>query len=83
MGFFSTIVVGLIAGFLAHAIMKTRANIIVDLILGIIGGVVGGWLTTVLFKVDLMSGINPTSIIVALVGSIIVILIYRLIRREL
>ncbi len=82
MGLFSTIVVGLIAGFLAHVIMKTNANILVDLILGIIGGVVGGFLSTLLFKVDLMSGINIPSIIVALVGAIIVVLIYRLIRRE-
>ncbi len=82
MGIIATIIVGLIVGLLAHWIMRTRTGIIVDIILGIIGGFVGGWLSSLLFGVNLMSGINITSIIVALVGAIIVIAIYRLIRRE-
>jgi uncharacterized membrane protein YeaQ/YmgE (transglycosylase-associated protein family) len=82
MGIIATIIVGLIVGLLAHWIMRTRTGIIVDLILGIIGGFVGGWLSSLIFHVNLMSGINLTSIIVALVGAIIVIGIYRLIRRE-
>ncbi len=81
MGIFATLVVGAIAGFLAHLLMKTRTGLIVDLVLGIIGGFVGGWLTGLLLHENLMSGINLTSIIVALVGAIIVIAIYRLITR--
>lgn len=79
MGFFATVVVGLIAGFLAHLIMKTRTGLIVDLILGVIGGFVGGWLSAVVLGENLMTGINLTSILVALVGAIIVVVIYRLI----
>ena len=82
MGFLATIVVGLIAGFLAHLLMKTRTGLIVDLILGVIGGFVGGWLSSLIFGGNLMSGINITSIIVALVGAIIVIAIYRLVTRR-
>jgi uncharacterized membrane protein YeaQ/YmgE (transglycosylase-associated protein family) len=82
MGFLATIVVGLIAGFLAHLVMRTRTGLIVDLILGIIGGFVGGWLSSLLFGGNLMSGINLTSIIVALVGAIIVIAVYRLVTRR-
>jgi uncharacterized membrane protein YeaQ/YmgE (transglycosylase-associated protein family) len=52
-----------------------------DLILGIIGGFVGGWLSTLITGVNLMSGINLTSIIVALLGAIVVIFVYRLIVR--
>jgi uncharacterized membrane protein YeaQ/YmgE (transglycosylase-associated protein family) len=81
MGIFATLVVGLIAGFLAHLIMKTKTNILVDLILGIIGGFLGGWLSTLFLHNNLMSGINIISIVVALVGAVIVIFIYRLIRR--
>jgi uncharacterized membrane protein YeaQ/YmgE (transglycosylase-associated protein family) len=81
MGIFATLVVGAIAGFLAHLLMKTKTGLIVDLILGIIGGFVGGWLSSLLLGGNLMSGINLTSIIVALVGAVIVIAVYRLITR--
>ncbi len=82
MGILATIIVGLIVGLLAHYIMRTRTGLLADLILGIIGGFVGGWLSSLLFGVNLMSGINLTSIVVALIGAIIVIAIYRLVRRE-
>ncbi len=81
MGFFASIVVGLIAGFLAHLLMSTKTGLILDLVLGVIGGFVGGWLSSLLFGANLMSGINITSIIVALVGAVIVIAIYRLVTR--
>ncbi len=82
MGIVATLVVGAIAGFLAHLLMKTRTGLIVDLILGIIGGFVGGWLSSLLLGANWMTGINITSIITALVGAIIVIAIYRLITRR-
>jgi uncharacterized membrane protein YeaQ/YmgE (transglycosylase-associated protein family) len=81
MGWFATIVVGLIAGLLASWLMKARTGMLTDLILGIIGGFVGGWLSTLITGVNLMSGINLTSIIVALLGAIVVIFVYRLIVR--
>jgi uncharacterized membrane protein YeaQ/YmgE (transglycosylase-associated protein family) len=81
MGWLATIIVGLIAGFLAHLLLRTRTGLIVDLILGVIGGFVGGWLSTVLLGQNMMSGINLTSIITALVGAVIVIALYRLIFR--
>ena len=81
MGFLATVVVGAIAGFLAHLIMRTKTGLIVDLILGVIGGFVGGWLSGLLLHQNLMSGINITSIIVALVGAVIVVAIYRLVTR--
>lgn len=81
MNLLSTIIVGLIAGYLASKVMKTNTSLFVEMILGVVGGIVGGWLTTVLFGADLMGGFNLTSIIVALIGAIIVIAVYRLIRR--
>ncbi len=82
MGFLATIVVGLIAGFLAHLLMRTNTGLLLDLVLGVIGGFVGGWLSSLIFGGNLMSGINLTSIIVALIGAIIVIAIYRLVTRR-
>ena len=79
MGLLATIVVGLIAGLLASWIMKAKTGILVDLILGVVGGVLGGWITSLILGVDLVSGFNLTSIIVALLGAILVIAIYRFI----
>jgi len=81
MGLIATIVVGLVAGLLASWLMKAKTGVLVDLILGVVGGVVGGWITSLILGVNLMSGFNLTSIIVALVGAIIVIAIYRLITK--
>ena len=81
MNLLAIIIVGGIAGVLASWLMKAKTGLLVDIILGIVGGVLGGWITSLILGVDLMSGLNLTSIIVALVGAIIVIAIYRLIRR--
>ncbi|NLF02469.1 MAG: GlsB/YeaQ/YmgE family stress response membrane protein [Anaerolineales bacterium] len=81
MGLIATIVVGLVAGLLASWIMKAKTGVLVDLILGVVGAVLGGWITSLIMGVNLVSGINVTSIIVAAVGAIIVIAVYRLIRR--
>ena len=82
MNLFSMIVVGLIAGMVASWLMKAKTGILVDLILGVVGSVVGGWLSTLFLGTNLMSGINLTSILLALVGSIVVIAVYRFIRRK-
>jgi uncharacterized membrane protein YeaQ/YmgE (transglycosylase-associated protein family) len=81
MGLIATIVVGLIAGWLASLIMKTNTGLITELILGVIGAIVGGWIASLLTGVDMVTGINVTSILVALVGAIIVIAVYRFFRR--
>ncbi len=81
MGFLATVIVGLIAGFLAHLLMSTHTGLIGDLVLGVIGGFLGGWLGGLIFHADLMTGINIVSIVTALVGAIILIVIYRLVTR--
>ena len=81
MGLIATIVVGLIAGLIASFLMRASTGIWVDLILGIVGSLLGGWIASLLTGVDLVTGINLTSILVALLGAIIVIAIYRAVRR--
>ncbi len=81
MGFFSLLIVGLIAGWLASMIMKIGGGLMMDLILGVVGAFVGGFLSQILLGVDLTSGFNLTSIIVATLGSILVIAVMRAIRR--
>ena len=81
MGLIATIVVGLVAGWLASIIMKTNTGLVTELILGVVGAILGGWITSLLMGVDLVTGINVTSIVVALLGAILVIFLYRVIRR--
>jgi uncharacterized membrane protein YeaQ/YmgE (transglycosylase-associated protein family) len=79
MGLIATIVVGLIAGLLGSWLMKAKTGVLVDLILGVVGSVLAGWITSLILGVNLVSGINITSIIVAVLGAILVIVIYRFI----
>jgi uncharacterized membrane protein YeaQ/YmgE (transglycosylase-associated protein family) len=80
MGIIATVIIGLLAGWITGMLMKGHYSIWIDMILGIVGGFVGGWLTSLVFGVNMMTGINITSLIVAIVGAVIVVAIYRLIR---
>ncbi len=79
MGILSWIVVGAIAGWLSGMVMKGRGfGLLGDILVGVIGGVVGGWLAGLIFNLmDVVNGINPTSILVAFLGAIILILVLR------
>ena len=79
MGIIAWIVLGAIAGFITNMIMGGKEGIIGTIILGIIGAVVGGYLAGTILKVADVTGINIESIVVAVVGAIIVVGVYRLV----
>lgn len=71
------IVLGLIAGFIGSKIVNKRGEgFFLDIVLGIIGAVVGGWLFTRLGAAP-VTGFNLYSMFVAIVGSIVVLVIYH------
>ena len=75
----SLIVVGLIAGFIARAVVPGRQNLSIPMtiLLGIIGSFVGGFLGFLLFQHDAMEGFfQPAGIIGSIIGAIIVLLVY-------
>ncbi|WP_054180583.1 GlsB/YeaQ/YmgE family stress response membrane protein [Trabulsiella odontotermitis] len=84
MGIITWIVFGLIAGVIAKLIMPGRdgGGFILTCILGIVGAVVGGWLATMFGLGGSITGFNLHSFLVAVVGSIVVLLVFRLLRRE-
>lgn len=86
MSWIAWIVVGVIAGLLAKMAMPGSANEpggwIGTALLGIVGAVVGGWVSTLLFNSGGASGINIPSIIIAFIGSCIVIGVLRLVTRS-
>lgn len=78
MGILTWIIVGLIAGALAKLIMPgdDPGGIIVTIIIGIVGAFVGGFVFNLLGSSG-VSGFNIWSLIVATVGAIILLAIYR------
>lgn len=82
MGILSWIIVGLVAGWLAGELMRGSGfGLLGNMIVGIIGGLLGGFLATALFNVaDPLSGINITTIIVAFLGSIVLLGLLGLLR---
>jgi len=71
------LVLGLIAGWLASMIMGAGGyGLIGDIVVGILGAMLGGFLGSMFLGVD-VSGLNATSIIVAVVGAIVLIAIVR------
>jgi uncharacterized membrane protein YeaQ/YmgE (transglycosylase-associated protein family) len=80
MGILSWIVLGLIAGGLAKLIMPGRdpGGIIVTMLIGIAGAIVGGFIFS-LFGGGGVSGINLGSIIVAIIGALVLLALYRMV----
>lgn len=75
----SMIVIGLIAGFLARALVPGRQHmsVIATIILGIVGSFVGGFLGYLIFHHNADDGFfQPAGIIGSIIGAIIVLLIW-------
>ncbi|WP_030691485.1 GlsB/YeaQ/YmgE family stress response membrane protein [Streptomyces globisporus] len=82
MGIIGWILLGLLAGIIAKALMPGRdpGGCIVTILIGIAGALLGGWLGKVIFGVDSIDGFFELSTwIAAIVGSVILLLIYRLV----
>jgi uncharacterized membrane protein YeaQ/YmgE (transglycosylase-associated protein family) len=77
MGIISWIVLGLIAGFIGSKIVESEGQgFWLNIALGIVGALVGGFLFD-LFGASGVTGLNIYSMIVAIAGSIVVLLIYN------
>jgi len=71
------LILGLIAGWLASMLMGAGGyGLIGDIVVGIVGALLGGWLGSTLLGVD-VTGLNFTSIVLAVVGAVILIAILR------
>ncbi len=83
MGIIAWLILGLISGFIASKIVnKTGEGLVMDIILGIVGAVVGGFVFNQFFGAAGVTGFNIYSMFVAVVGAIIVLLIYHMVVRR-
>ena len=82
MGILTWIVLGGIVGAIAKLIMpgKDPGGIIVTILLGIAGAFVGGYVSTLL-GFGTVTGFNLISLIIAVVGALLLLLIYRMIKK--
>jgi len=82
MSFFAWIVLGLVAGFIGSKLVnKTGEGLIRDVLLGIVGAIIGGYLFN-LFGAPGVSGLNLYSLLVAVVGAVVFLIVYHAIFRR-
>jgi uncharacterized membrane protein YeaQ/YmgE (transglycosylase-associated protein family) len=81
MSILAWIVLGLIAGFIGSKLVNKRGEgLVMDIVLGVVGAVVGGWLAGFLGLAG-VSGVNLYSLLIAVGGAVVVLLVYHAIRR--
>ena len=81
MSIFAWIILGLIAGFIGSKIVNKRGEgLVLDLVLGIVGAIAGGWLFNT-FGASGVTGLNLYSLLVAVLGAVVVLVVYHAIRR--
>jgi uncharacterized membrane protein YeaQ/YmgE (transglycosylase-associated protein family) len=81
MSFIAWIVLGLLAGFIGSKLVNKRGEgIVLDVLLGIVGAIVGGWLFNRFGAVG-VTGFNVYSLLVAVIGAVLVLVVYHAIRR--
>jgi uncharacterized membrane protein YeaQ/YmgE (transglycosylase-associated protein family) len=82
MGWIAWIILGLIAGFIASKLVnKSGSGILLDIVIGIVGAVIGGEIGA---KLGLggIDGFSLWSILLAVVGAVIVLLLYNAVARR-
>jgi uncharacterized membrane protein YeaQ/YmgE (transglycosylase-associated protein family) len=82
MSFIAWIVLGLIAGFIASKLVnKSGEGMLMDILLGVVGSIVGGWLFNT-FGMPGVTGLNLYSLLVAVVGAAVFLIIYHALTRR-
>ena len=84
MGILAWIILGLIAGAIAKALMPGRdpGGFIVTALIGIVGAVIGGFLGNMIFGIGGVSGVDIRSILISVVGALVLLWIYRMATRR-
>ena len=77
MSIIAWIILGLIAGFIGSKIVnRSGQGLVLDIVLGVVGAVVGGFIFS-LVGADGVTGLNIYSLVVAVIGAIVVLVIYH------
>jgi uncharacterized membrane protein YeaQ/YmgE (transglycosylase-associated protein family) len=85
MGFFGFLILGLIAGAIAKAILpgKQGGGWLITLVLGVVGAILGGWIGGLIFGGNTLgSFFEIRTWVTAIVGSLIVLLIWGAVAKR-
>jgi uncharacterized membrane protein YeaQ/YmgE (transglycosylase-associated protein family) len=84
MAFIWWLIIGLIAGALARLVMPGRdpMGIIATILLGIVGSVLGGLVSWAIWGADERGGFQPAGILLSILGAIIVLWIWRMMKSR-
>lgn len=81
MSLLAWIILGLIAGFIGSKIVNgTGQGVVMDIVLGVVGAILGGWLFNI-FGMAGVAGFNLYSLLVAVVGAAVLLVVYHAISR--
>jgi uncharacterized membrane protein YeaQ/YmgE (transglycosylase-associated protein family) len=82
MGILAWLVLGLVAGFLASLLVNKKGEgMFMDIVLGVVGAVVGGFIAQ-FAGFEGITGINVYSILIAIGGAVVVLLVYHAFARR-
>jgi uncharacterized membrane protein YeaQ/YmgE (transglycosylase-associated protein family) len=80
--FLAWIILGLLAGFIGSKLVNKRGEgVMLDVLLGVVGAVVGGWLFNT-FGMSGVTGVNLYSLLVAVVGAVVILVLYHALFRR-
>jgi len=83
MGFIAWIILGLIAGFVASKLVnRTGSGILLDMVIGIVGALLGGFIGAKLGLGGLENFWSLWTWLLAIVGAIVVLMIYNAVARR-
>ena len=78
MGWIITIIVGLIAGAVAHRVLNSRGGFLGNLVVGLLGALIGGKLAE-MFRLQITGGLID-QLVLATVGAILFLFLWRKLR---
>jgi uncharacterized membrane protein YeaQ/YmgE (transglycosylase-associated protein family) len=82
MSFLAWIVLGLLAGFIGSKVVNERGEgLILDIVLGVVGAIAGGFVFNALGAPG-VSGLSLYSLLVAVSGSIVLLVLYHAVSRR-
>ncbi|NVM93910.1 GlsB/YeaQ/YmgE family stress response membrane protein [Arthrobacter wenxiniae] len=84
MSFIAFLILGLIVGAIAKAILPGRqgGGILLTMLLGVVGALLGGWIGAAIFGVGLENFWSLQTWLVAIVGSLVVLGVYGAVVRR-
>ena len=84
MGIIAWLIVGAIAGWLAGLLVRgdESLGVIGHIVLGIVGALVGGFIAGLITGGDYITGINLTTILVAVIGAVVVVVGWNALRGQ-